>query len=232
MKTLAIIPARGGSKGVPGKNRKVICGKPLINYTFDVAALSRKITKVVVSSDDDLLLEWAKAYSFDLHHRPHELATDNSPIVDTVRDILERDQVEYDAVMLLQPTSPLRTAADLDQAIDLLEGDSAAFSVISVISVHDMHPARMYTMDGSYLQSFLPQFQETRRQDIPPAYYRNGSIYLTRYKRFLETNSLMTGPIIPYVMDAEWLLNIDTPRDIWLAEALIPEWKKVNNQSL
>lgn len=225
MKTLAIIPARGGSKGVLNKNRKIISGKPLIQYTLEVAIESKKITDIIVSSDEETILDIASAFHLKCHLRRADLATDSSPIIDTILEILKTEK-ESDAVMILQPTSPLRTKEDIDGTVELLENNPATNSVISVVPVDDMHPARMYKLNGGMMQSFMPEFEQIRRQDIPTAYYRNGAIYLSRTSVIKRNNSVMNMPVIPYVMDAEWLLNIDSQRDIILAEALIPEWLK------
>jgi CMP-N-acetylneuraminic acid synthetase len=130
--------------------------------------------------------------------------------------------------MSLQPTSPLRTEYDIDQAITVLEQDPLAQSVISVVPMDDIHPARMYKLnEHEIMEPFVPEFEQVRRQDIPVAYYRNGAIYLTRTEAFLKNNSLMNKPIRSYVMSFEWLLNIDSPRDVLIAEAIIPAWRKI-----
>lgn len=227
MKVLGIIPARGGSKGVPGKNKKSIAGKPLLSYTLEAAQASTKLTTVYVSSDDDGVLSIAGRYSCKLHKRPEALSTDTSPVTDTVREILQLQEMPFDAVLLLQPTSPLRTGTDIDNAVQMLEEDGTVQSVISVVPMDDIHPARMYRLNDNYLlDSFIPEYEQVRRQDIPTAYYRNGSIYLTRTSAFIENNSVMNKPIKPYIMDFEWLLNIDSERDVLIAEALIPAWRK------
>jgi len=224
MKTLAIIPARGGSKGVLNKNRKIISGKPLIEYTLEAAAGSKRLTHVIVSSDEQAILDIASAFHFSTHQRRADLASDSSPVIDTVLEILSTVNEEPDAVMILQPTSPLRTSEDIDEAIELLENDSSVNSVISVVPMDDTHPARMYKLIGGVMHSFLPEFEQARRQDIPVAYYRNGAIYLTRTASIKGHKSLMNKPIKPYVMNTEWLLNIDSQRDVFIAEALIPQW--------
>ena len=225
MKVIAIIPARGGSKGVPGKNKTLIDGKPLISYTVEAALQSKLLLQTWVSSDDPEILELARQYpSIQIHKRDSSLATDQSPVADTVAKIIK--ETDCDAVMLLQPTAPIRTGKDIDAAIDLLETSPETNSVISVVAMTDIHPARMYWKKENLLSSILPEFEQVRRQDIPPAYYRNGSIYLVRRTAFEEQLSLMVKPTIPYIMPSDLLLNIDEPRDMIIAEALIPAWKK------
>lgn len=225
MKVIAIIPARGGSKGVPGKNRKPVDGKPLICYTIEAALQSKLLSEIYVSSDDKFILGLAAGYmGVKLHERSNELATDSSPVSETVSAIC--NITDCDAIMLLQPTAPIRTSDNIDDAISLLESSGNCNSVISVVAMDDVHPARMYWIENGEMQSILPAYELSRRQDIPPAYYRNGSIYLVRKIAFEEKKSLMVKPSIPYIMPSGWLLNIDEPRDMIIAEALIPAWKK------
>lgn len=225
MKVIAIIPARGGSKGVPGKNKKIIDGKSLIAYTIEAALQGNLLSEIWVSSDDPEIIKIAGEYSsIKIHERNESLATDQSPIADTVKEIIKRTDCE--AVMLLQPTAPIRTGNDIDTAIGLLSASEETNSVISVVAMNDIHPARMYWNEKNNLIPILAEFEQARRQDIPPAYYRNGSIYLVRRGAFEEQHSLMIKPIMPYIMPQDWLLNIDEPRDMIIAEALIPAWKK------
>ncbi len=221
----AIIPARGGSKGVPKKNKKMIGEKPLIAYTIEAALNSEFLRKIIVSSDDPEIIEIAKQYKgIDLHQRDESMATDTSPIGETVYSIIADDDI--DAVMILQPTAPIRTGKNIDEAIQLLNDNSTVNSIISVVEMNDIHPARMYWKRDLSLVPIMPEFEKSRRQDIPTAYYRNGSIYLTRKNAFMDGHSFIAKPIMPYTMPFNWLLNIDEPRDILIAEALIPAWIK------
>ena len=225
MKVIAIIPARAGSKGVPGKNKKLIDGKPLVGYTIEAAMQSKLLSQTWVSSDDPGIINIARQYEgIQIHERDGSIATDQSPVADTVREIIK--QTDCDAVMLLQPTAPIRTSENIDAAIGLLQSSIETNSVISVVAMNDIHPARMYWRKDGILASILPEFERARRQDIPPAYYRNGSIYLVRRNAFEQEHSLMIKPITPYIMPLDWLLNIDEPRDMIIADALIPAWKK------
>lgn len=224
MKVMAIIPARGGSKGVPGKNKKKVDGKPLISYTIEAALQSKLISQIWVSSDDPDILDIAREYKgIQIHERQGALASDQSPVTDTIKEIIKG--TAFDAILLLQPTAPIRTGKNIDEAINLLKGSPETNSVISVVGMNDIHPARMYWRKDSQLVSVLPEFEQTMRQDIPLAFYRNGSIYLVRKEAFDKTFSVMVKPTIPYIMPLDWLLNIDEPRDMLIADALIPAWK-------
>lgn len=230
MRVLAVIPARGGSKGIRDKNIRLVHGKPLIAWTIECALGAAGLERIVVSSDDDRILDVARGYSRILaRRRPDTLARDDTPIVPVVGHVLEveeeADGGHFDAIMLLQPTSPLREPSHIEQSLAALADDCNA--VISVCAMHDMHPARMYrrAADG-LLSPMMPEFETARRQDIPPAYYRNGSIYLVRRSAFVEQGMVMAKPAVGYVMDSRYLLNLDEPRDMILAEALIPAWRE------
>ena len=228
MKVIAIIPARGGSKGVPGKNRKLILGKPLVTYTVETALKSTLLSDVWVTTDDKLIMECVSEFDkLLLHKRDAKLATDNSPITETVKAILNSYDVNDfpDAVMLLQPTSPIREISDIDLAIKELTNRKAVNSVISVCEMDDIHPARMYWKSEDILVPIIEKYESVRRQEIPKALYRNGSIYLTRTTAFLSTGSLMCKPSFGYEMPERMLLNIDSPRDMLVAPVLIKAWK-------
>lgn len=230
MKVLAIIPARGKSKGIPGKNIRVIDGKPLISYTIEAALASTKLSSIWVSSDDDDILRVASVPGINLHKRADEIAGDASPVSQAVDVVLKEAMAKsgdrYDAIMLLQPTAPIRTGRNIDEAIEELEKHPDANTIISVCAMDDVHPARMYTAEATGLKPYVPEYEQLRRQDIPPAYYRNGSIYLVRTEAFIAHQSLMVKPSYPYIMSAKQLLNLDDMRDLLIAEALIPAWKE------
>jgi CMP-N-acetylneuraminic acid synthetase len=227
MKTVALIPARGGSKGIPGKNIKIICGKPLIQYAIESALESKLISEIWVSSDDTAILEIAGIFKgIKLHRRADSMATDGSPVSETILEILKSPHQKFDALVLLQPTSPIRTGKQIDEAIGLLENNPKANSIISVCSLSDNHPARMYWKTNDELISIMPDLEEARRQDLEPAFVRNGSIYVVRSEAFLKQQKVMIKPSLGYVMPSFHLLNIDEKRDLLIAEALISAWKK------
>lgn len=228
MKVLAIIPARGGSKGVPGKNKMDFGGKSLVEYTIETALEAKFIDKIIVTSDDEDILLLTKNYSnsrLSQHKRDRNLASDTSPIIETIKNILLNESQKYDYLLLLQPTAPLRKSDDLDKAIQILNTDTKINSVVSVIPMDDIHPARMYWKNkDSILKPIMQEFESSRRQDIPKAYYRNGCIYLSRVSELFKSDKVITEPVKGYVMRYEDWLNIDDQRDVLLGKSLIPLW--------
>ena len=227
MKTICIIPARGGSKGVPGKNIIEICGKPLIQYSIEAALESKLITEIWVSSDNSKTLEIANGFKGIItHNRPAHLSTDISPISDTIFAILNGTNIKFDTFVLLQPTSPIRSGKQIDEAIEMLYSNPKVNSVISVCAMNDIHPARMYWNEKDGLIPLHSEYEYMRRQDIPSVYFRNGSIYVTRIVAFLKIRQVMVKPSLGYVMPTSHLLNIDEERDLLIAESLLSAWKK------
>lgn len=227
-KVLAIIPARGGSKGVLRKNIRPIAGRPLIAYTIECALSARRLFhRVIVSTDDEEIASVARAYGAEVPFmRPEELARDNSPSVPAlqhaVRFIEEQDGVRMDWVCALQPTEPFRTAEDLQQCLDL--GISGGCdSVISVVQVFATHPILMKRIENDQLLPFCVEEREgTRRQDYTPAaYMRNGAVYLTRRDVLMEQGSVWGTFIRPYVMPMERSVSIDSELDLKLADLMM-----------
>lgn len=226
MKVVALIPARKGSKGIPGKNMISVLGKPLITYSLEAAHQSKMISQIWVSSDCDVILDYSsKFHNVNIHRRDIALAGDTSPITSTVAQIFDLCN-DCDALLLLQPTSPIRTGQQIDDCIDLLINNREVNSIVSICATNDMHPARMYWKNSVYLSSIMPEFETFRRQDIPCAYYRNGAIYLVRKEAFLKNNQIICSPILGYEMPGAQLLNIDEPRDLIIAGPIIDAWKK------
>lgn len=228
MNVLGIIPARGGSKGVPGKNIAILNGLPVIAYSIRSANASR-LARTIVSTDSEDIARLSRSNGGDVPFmRPPELAKDDTPTLPVLLHALEATGTTPDAVMILQPTSPFRTAADIDAAIDLLEKNPTADSVISVVPVGDHHPARMKMIrDGELID---PPFSEAvegqRRQDLAQLYLRNGAIYLTRTRVLREQKSLKGNRCLAYIMPEERSLNIDTPYDLFLAGLILGAGKE------
>ena len=226
LRVLGLIPARAGSKGVPGKNTRPLGGRPLIAWTIDAAARARSLTRVAVSTEDEGVAEIARSCGAEVpFRRPAELATDTSPTLPVVLHALDAlaagGEPDYDAVCLLQPTTPLRTAADIDDAVRLLER-TGADSVISFTEVGDAHPARMRTLLEGLRVGPGPVPEPgggARRQDLDPFYLRAGSIYLTRVAT-LRSGSFEGDDCRALLVPPERAVNIDEELDWQWAEHL------------
>ena len=226
MRVLGIIPARGGSKGVPDKNIRPLGGKPLLVYTAEQALAARLLTRVVLSTDDLRIAEVGRAAGVEVPFmRPAALATDEAKSLPVVLHALEwveaQEGQEYDAVMMLQPTTPFRLASDIDKAIELLE-ETGADSVISVTDVGPFHPARMKYLSGDRLidPPFCEAYENQPRQELPPMYIRSGDIYLTRREVLLQ-NSFKGADCRALIIEPERAVNIDSLSDFRYAEFLM-----------
>lgn len=216
---LAIIPARGGSKGVPRKNIRDIAGKPLLAWTIEEAKKSKYIDRLILSSDDAEIIEVAKAWGCEAPFvRPAELARDDTPGIDPVLHAL-REMPGYDYVALLQPTSPLRTAADIDGCLALCESHSAPACVTVTEPAH--HPYWMYTLNDAAALHPLSEQQATRRQDLPPVYALNGAVYAARSAWLRASRSFLTADTLGYVMPASRSVDIDNEQDFAFAACLL-----------
>jgi CMP-N-acetylneuraminic acid synthetase len=227
MRTLAIVPARGGSKGIPRKNIALLRGKPLLVYTAEAALAAKRLTRIVLSTEDEEIACLGRECGLDAPFmRPSELARDETPTISVLQDVVRKLEATgecYDAVFTLQPTTPLRCADDIDGAIELLER-SGADSVISFVDVGERHPARMkfITPDGLVIDPpFAEQFEGQRRQDLPKLYLREGSVYVTRKNVLMEQNSVKGRDCRAWLIPQERACNIDTPFDLFLAEQML-----------
>ncbi|MCY9546108.1 cytidylyltransferase domain-containing protein [Lysinibacillus xylanilyticus] len=217
-KVLAIIPARGGSKGVPRKNIKELAGKPLIEWTIEEAKKSKYIDRIIVSSEDKEILQVAQKFGADVPFvRPANLAEDTTAGIEPVLHALEHFS-DYEYVVMLQPTSPLRLVEDIDGCIEQLLQENAEFCV-SVCEV-GQSPYWMYTLDSSTKMQPLLKQQTliTRRQDLPKVYTLNGAIYLANIDLLKQTRNFITEETIAYVMPVERSYDIDTEEDFKICE--------------
>jgi CMP-N-acetylneuraminic acid synthetase len=227
-KFLAIIPARGGSKRLPRKNILDLAGKPLIAWTIEAALNSKYIDRVVVSTDDDEIALISKQYGADVPFiRSAKLAKDTSGSVDVIKDTvkkLEEMNDYYQYVILLQPTSPMRTKNHIDEAIDLLLTKNAD-SVISVAPVnHPVEWTNTLQDDCSMSNFFSAKHEGMRSQDFPVRYIVNGSIYINKIETLIATNSLINcGNGFAYVMKENDSIDIDNKIDLIVANALLME---------
>jgi CMP-N-acetylneuraminic acid synthetase len=226
MKILGLIPARGGSKGIPHKNRKLLGGKPLLQYTIEAALGATELDAVVFSSEDDTLIGLAQNLGVRVpFKRPMELANDSARSIDVVLHALETlsEQGEhYDAVCLLQVTTPFRTSEAIDAAIHKFKSTSID-SLISVLEVpHAFNPHWVFEEhDGTLNIATGEKEIISRRQELPPAYIRDGAIYITKNEVLREKGSFFGNRLGYYISDASRHVNIDTLEDWESAEKII-----------
>ncbi len=222
VKTFALIPARGGSKGIHRKNIKLIAGKPLIVWTIEAALRSSLLDAVVVSTDDPEIADVARYAGAQVPFmRPAELAQDTTPGLDPVMHAIDQLPL-FDSVLLLQPTSPLRTTNDIDACIRLAM-DKISPSVVSV-SAADTHPYWTYRLtEDQTLRRFIDTEPIARRQDLPPAYTLNGALYFAEVNWLRHCGSLVGIETIGYLMPRERSVDLDTPLDWKFAELLLKE---------
>ncbi len=222
MNTFALIPARGGSKGIPRKNIKMIAGKPLIVWTIEAALRSSLLNGVVVSTDDLEIAEIARRAGAQVPFmRPAELAQDQTPGLDPVLHAL--DQLpQFDSVLLLQPTSPLRTTDDIDGFLNLVAQKKAS-SAVSVTEA-DTHPYWTYRLNADQTMArFLDVAPVARRQDLPAVFSLNGAMYFADANWLRDSGSLVSAETLAYVMSKEHSVDLDTPLDWKFTELLMKE---------
>ena len=214
-KVLAVIPARGGSKGIPNKNIAPLRGKPLIHWTIEAAQGSQYIDRLILSSDDPVICESVEGTGCEVPFiRPAALATDDAKTIDVVVDAVDR-LPGFDLVVVLQPTSPLRTSSDIDDCLELLVARCAP-SVVSVAPVEE-HPFLIYAIEsGDHLRPFVsvPPDTSLRRQDLPPAYALNGAVYAADIEWLRTAGSFIATGAVGYVMTQLKSVDIDHQGDL------------------
>jgi CMP-N,N'-diacetyllegionaminic acid synthase len=225
MKPVVLIPARGGSKGVPGKNIRMLGKKPLLHYTIDAARRVAEDRFIYVSSDDPEIIRCAEASGLKVPFvRPAELATDDAGTFGVIMHLLEfvrKNGYEPDTVILLQPTSPFRTGVHIKEALELYED-----GVDMVVSVKETHANPYFVLFEENEEGFLEKSKTagfTRRQDCPKVWEYNGAIYIIRVESLLRQQSLQFGKTVKYVMDDFSSHDIDTPFDWLVAESIYRE---------
>ena len=223
---LGLIVARGGSKGLPRKNLRLVAGKPLLYWTFDAARRSRLLTRTILSTDDDEIAEYARSEQMEVPFmRPAELATDAAMTIDVTLHALQwlesQERYKPDYVVLLQPTVPLRTAEDIDAGITqvLAHGGDALVSVTACTN----HPCLARTIDArGVLEPFMATpLAASRKQELPPVYALNGAVYVVRSAVLREQYTWHPTGALAYVMPAERSLDIDSEWDLKLADMIL-----------
>lgn len=208
----AIIPARGGSKGIIGKNLYQINSHPLIYYTLKEAKESNIFERIILTSDDDNILNYASSFNVMCHKRPAHLSTDSASSESVIHDVLKKYDC-IDSFMLLQPTSPLRSSNDIKNAFSLFYNENCD-SVISV-QEEDNSCLKYFTVTNNYLNPISSKKMPfIRRQDLPKVFKPNGAIYISSMETFKSNDSLLTTQTLPYVMSTEASLDIDSLEDI------------------
>lgn len=218
---LAIVPARGGSKRLPRKNMLELSGYPLIYWTIKAAKESRYIDEVVVTSDDDEILNFCSGFSVETIKRPDYLAMDSSSTFDTLVHAISKLNDTFDYILLLQPTSPLRVAEHIDEAIELLVKKQSD-AVISVCEVeHSPLWANTLPADGNMEEFIHSKIRNKRSQDLPVYYRLNGAIYICSIARLLDEKTLfISSNIYSYVMAQSASIDIDNLIDFKIASFL------------
>lgn len=223
---LAIIPARGGSKGVPRKNIREVAGKPLIAWTIESARKSKYIDRLILSSDDAEIIAVAREWGCDVPFvRPAELSQDDTPGIEPVIHAIKA-LPGYDYVVLLQPTSPLRTVENIDKSIEICLGKHATACVS--VTEPDKSPFWMFTVDadGKMRKLLESETSIACRQDLPPVYALNGAVYVADSRTIVETHTFVTETTVPYIMSKNNSIDIDTEEDLIVAEVFL---KRINN---
>jgi CMP-N,N'-diacetyllegionaminic acid synthase len=223
MSIVGLITARGGSKGIPRKNIAACAGKPLLQYTCEAALGSKGMDRVILSTDSEEIARVGVSCGIDVPFmRPAALSADNTPSMEVMRhalDWLRSGDPQPEAIVLLQPTSPLRTATHIDAAIELFR-TSQADTVVSVVEApHRFHPLSvMKQIDGELRPYFGDRATVTRRQDLPPVYARNGPAVLIVTPAQIDAGDFYRGRVVGYLMNAHDSIDIDCEDDLRLAE--------------
>lgn len=227
MRVVAIVTARGGSKGVPRKNVRMLGGKPLLAWTVEAARGASRLTRVILTTDDDEIAALGRTLGIEVPFiRPAELALDVTPTLPVVQHAvswLETTGERYDAIVVLQPTSPLRTAATIDGCVQCFEA-TGADSVVTILPVPPEHnPHWVYFRDANGLLrlSTGESAPIARRQDLPPAFHREGSVFVVRRDVVMDRNSLYGERVVGYPVDPADSIDIDSVEDWARAEAVI-----------
>lgn len=226
MKILSIIPARGGSKGIPRKNLILLNKKPLLDYSINASTNSKYISKTVLSTDDDEIEVYGKKFPITIIKRPKNLASDDAPLDSTITHVLDhlKDTEDFipDVIILLQNTSPLRTSKHIDNALELFFKKNHD----SFLSVYSSHKFIWHQLDDVVTPVNYDPLKRPNRQDFSNEFIENGAIYITKYDSFQKTHCRISGKIGHYLMPENLSLEIDTEYDIFLAEHLLNKMRK------
>jgi CMP-N,N'-diacetyllegionaminic acid synthase len=221
---LAIIPARGGSKRLPNKNILPLVDKPMLLWTIESAVQSKYLDQILLSTDSDDIIKVVENYKIKTIKRPLELASDTAKTVDVVKHVIENIDKKYDFIVLLQPTSPLRTSTHIDEAIEQLIKLNAD-AIISVTEA-DHSPLWCNILPGNLsMENFISEdIKHKRSQDLPKFYRLNGAIYICKTEKLIEENTFfLKKNVYAYIMDKKSSIDIDEELDFKLAEIILKE---------
>jgi CMP-N,N'-diacetyllegionaminic acid synthase len=224
-RVLAVVPARGGSKGLPGKNTRMLIDKPLIAWSIQQGLDSRYVDEVIVSTDSEEIAAVARSYGARVPFlRPAELALDTSPTKDALLHLiteLEKQGEVYDYLLLLEPTSPLREVADIDLAFEKLLQTPEAKGIVGVSRVEGQHPAFCVKLDQQQFLQSENNFAVLRRQDISELYFYEGSLYISELQLYKETGNFYHARTLGFVVPRWKSYEIDEIEDFIIVEALL-----------
>jgi len=230
MKILGIIPARGGSKGIPGKNIKKLNGKPLIFYTIREAKKSKFLSRIVVSTENEKIANISKHYGVDVIKRPKKLSEDTTSSEAVIKHVIthmkKKEEFHVDIVVLLQPNSPLRKVNDIDNSVKKFLNSNCS-CVVSVCETSHT-PYWMYKISKNDKLEKLIKNKKVikRRQDAPIVYQTNGAVYVFHAKKIMKDESIISGDVRAYVMPYERSIDIDQPFDLFICEMILTNWKR------
>jgi CMP-N,N'-diacetyllegionaminic acid synthase len=218
----AIIPARGGSKGIPRKNLLRIEGETIVERAIRLARESGRVDRVLVTTDDPEIYQLAKLHdAAPPNLRPAHLATDQATTIDAVVHLIDDAVIEDGYLLLLQPTTPLRTTSDLDALCERLEANPDAEAIASVVRHDAPHPDKLMKIEGSYLRSYLGTKASVPRQSLPVVHALNGAFYLTSLEVIQKQHTFLPERTLAFEMPLERSLNLDGPMDLLVLEALL-----------
>jgi CMP-N,N'-diacetyllegionaminic acid synthase len=219
---LAVIPARGGSKGLPNKNILDFAGKPLIAWSIEAASGSKYIDRFILSTDSQEIANVAKQYNCEVPFiRPRKLATDDANGNDVMLHVIELIDGNYDILLFLQPTSPLRITDDIDHALEVMVHEKASALVSVCKSSKPLHWHHTIENDGTLKPVYPHNVIATNRQDQAPTYIPNGALYIASTNDFKDAKTFYTDSTLAYIMPPERSVDIDSLIDFYTAEALI-----------
>ena len=226
-RVLAIIPARGGSKGLPGKNTLPLCGKPLIAWSIEQALACPEVDTVIVSTDSQSIADISKSYGAEVPFlRPKQLSSDSASSIDVVIhaiDYMKEHGLEYELVTLLEPTSPLRESSDISGAINCLFKTQDVESIVGVSLVEAVHPSYLYRKEEGFLRAYLGEYPKSdlRRQDLDTLYFLEGSVYVSRINSMYAKRSFYHEATAPWVVPRYKSFEVDEAADLIIIEAVI-----------